>query len=245
MALRSATEGEYPGRAHPSASRPPYVACQVQAEDAVGIHESFELGSRWRAGVGRQATQQREFRYRVEVAKLNLLDVRGLNGSLQHCWQLTLSVVTIRGGPLRGGVSRAAGGRPLGLARGCCRSGAAEAPGSRPAAGRRAAMCSSLEAGGAAPYAARHPREVSGGAQPPPSSGGVRGQHLVQRPGGGFPAQGLAGPAVQLGGDRLQPVPAVHGQVGALGEVLAQQPVSPNLRLCSLADSALTCGLEG
>jgi len=30
--------------------------------------------------------------------------------------------------------------------------------------GRRAAMRSSLEAGGAAPYAARRPREVSGGA---------------------------------------------------------------------------------
>ena len=35
-------------------------------------------------------------------------------------------------------------------------------------------------------------------------------QYLIERPGGGAPAQGLAGPGVQLRGDRVQLVLAVH-----------------------------------
>ena len=69
-------------------------------------------------------------------------------------------------------------------------------------------MRSSLEAGGAAPYPARRPPGVSGGAEPPPLSrpcpgrrGGRRG--LSRACGGGVPAQGLAGPGVELGGDRV------------------------------------------
>ena len=99
--------------------------------------------------------------------------------------------------------------------------GAAEAPGAG-AAGRRAAMRSSLDAGGPAPDASAAPG-VAAAAQPPPS--GRPRQDLSQGLGRGFPAEGLAGPGVQLRRDRVQVLFAVHGQVGALGEVLAQQPV--------------------
>ena len=64
---------------------------------------------------------------------------------------------------------------------------------------------------------------MSGGVSRLLCSGG--GQVFVQRLGGGLPVQGLAGPGVQLISDVLQVLPAVHRQVGALGEVLAQQPV--------------------
>ncbi len=72
--------------------------------------------------------------------------------------------------------------------------------------------------------------------QPPPlwpwpvpgaRSGGRAGQELIQRLRGGLPAQGLAGPGIQLIGDRGQVLPAVHGQAGALGEVLAQRRTPP------------------
>ena len=62
------------------------------------------------------------------------------------------------------GAACAAGGR-LCLARGCCRPGAVEVSGVKagPQGRRRRRCVSSLEAGGAAPYAARHPPGRSGG----------------------------------------------------------------------------------
>ena len=87
-------------------------------------------------------------------------------------------------------------------------------------------MRSSLEAAGAAPYHARHPPAMSGGVgRHHDLSGCGAGQELIQRLRGGLPPQGLAGPGVELGGHFFQVLPAVHGKVGALGEVLAQQPV--------------------
>ena len=99
-------------------------------------------------------------------------------------------------------------GPALGLALGSCRPGAAEAPGSRPAVRPPPQRVrSSLEAGGAAPYHARHPPVMSGGA------GRLLAFLLLRRPGcpglrhrlgRGLPAQRLARPAVQLVGDRGQ-----------------------------------------
>jgi hypothetical protein len=55
-------------------------------------------------------------------------------------------------------------GQALGLALVSCRPGAAEVSGVQAGPqGRRTAMRSSLEAGGAAPYYARHPPVMSGG----------------------------------------------------------------------------------
>src|ERR1700735_536193 len=149
------------------------------------------------------------------------------------------SVVTISGGLLWPGAVRGQG-RALGLAVVSCRSGAAEVSGV-PAGpqGRRAAMRSSLEAGGAAPYTARRPSGGERRRQPPPLcpplapgawSGRRRGQELIQRLSRGLPAQGLARPGVQLISDRGQVLRAVHRQVRALGEVLAQQPVGVLVR---------------
>src|SRR5215471_19280093 len=56
-------------------------------------------------------------------------------------------------------------------------------------------------------------------------SGCCLSQGLVQGLGGGFPAEGLAGPGVKLRGDRVQVLAAVGGEAGAFGEVLAQQAV--------------------
>src|SRR6266702_8213573 len=102
--------------------------------------------------------------------------------------------------------------------------GAAGVPGvkTRPQAAA-SAVRSSLEAGGAAPYDARRLPGKAAAAKPPPS--GCLSQDFLQCPGRGLPAEGLAGPGVQLGGDCLQVLAAVGRQVGALGEVLAQQPV--------------------
>jgi hypothetical protein len=47
--------------------------------------------------------------------------------------------------------------------------------------------------------------------------------------GGCLPAEGLAGAAVELGGDSVQVLCAVVAQARALGEVLAQQPVDASM----------------
>jgi hypothetical protein len=49
-----------PGPPARSAGRPADVARQVQAEDAVGVHEGLELGAGRHGRVGRQVGQQRE-----------------------------------------------------------------------------------------------------------------------------------------------------------------------------------------
>jgi hypothetical protein len=50
-------------------------------------------------------------------------------------------------------------------------------------------------------------------------------EQFVQTLGWGFPVERLAWAAVEFGGDRVEVVAGVHGQVGALGEVLPQQAV--------------------
>src|SRR3954453_22193913 len=52
--------------------------------------------------------------------------------------------------------------------------------------------------------------------------GGLQVRQSLRR---GGPAQGFARAGVELGGHRDQLLKAVHPQVGALGKVLAQQPV--------------------
>jgi hypothetical protein len=142
------------------------------------------------------------------------------------------SVVTILVAGQCPGVARG-GGQAAGLPPGFLpprgRRGSGVKAGRRPSP---QAMRSSLEAGGAAPYAARRPQQVSGGASRLPLwaggpgwSGRLLGQNLVQGLRGRFPAQGLARPGVQLRGDRVQVLTAMGGQVGALRKVLAQQPV--------------------
>ena len=80
-----------------------------------------------------------------------------------------------------------------------------------------------------APSVTRHERAgrcqlIIGGLKAGAGSG-RRAEVLVQRLGGRSPIERLAGSAVQRGGDRGEVIGAVAGQVGALGEVLAQQPV--------------------
>src|SRR5665647_2532453 len=70
-------------------------------------------------------------------------------------------------------------------------------------------------------------------------TGGV--DQPLQTRGGGVPAEGLAGPIVELGGHGGQAVGVVYTQVGALGEVLPQQPVGvlvarPLPRTCLLTE---------
>src|SRR5215469_6096436 len=48
--------------------------------------------------------------------------------------------------------------------------------------------------------------------------------------GGGVPAEGFAGAAVEFGGDGGEVGGRVDGEVGAFGEVLAQQPVGVFVR---------------
>jgi hypothetical protein len=67
-------------------------------------------------------------------------------------------------------------------------------------------------------------------------TGGV--DQPLQTRGGGVPAEGLAGPLVELGGHVGQAVGVVHTQVGALGEVLAQQPVGRSY-VCQAAAGAV------
>ena len=50
-------------------------------------------------------------------------------------------------------------------------------------------------------------------------------QKALHGHGRGDPAERLAWPGVEFGGDLEQPLGRVHGQVGALGEVLAQEPL--------------------
>jgi len=47
-------------------------------------------------------------------------------------------------------------------------------------------------------------------------------QEFVEFLGGVLPVEGLPGSAVELGGDGVEVGLGVHGQVGALGEVLPQ-----------------------
>src|SRR4029453_2669606 len=56
---------------------------------------------------------------------------------------------------------------------------------------------------------------------------GLGGSRVAARlgPQRGLPAEGLAGSAVECGGDRVEVVPGVPAQVGALGKVLPQQAV--------------------
>jgi hypothetical protein len=128
-------------------------------------------------------------------------------------------------------VSRAGRGKARGLALGFLRLGGAEV--SRVKADRRPsaqAMRSSLEAGGAARMLRGSRPEVSGGVgRHHDLSGCGAGQELIQCLRGGLPAQGLAGPGVQLGSDRVQVFADVPGQGHALGEILAQQPVAAAL----------------
>ena len=53
---------------------------------------------------------------------------------------------------------------------------------------------------------------------------------LVEGFGGCLPAEGLAGSGVERGGDGVELVGRPAGQVGALGEVLAQEPVGVLVR---------------
>ena len=53
---------------------------------------------------------------------------------------------------------------------------------------------------------------------------------LVERFGGGLPAECLAGPVVERGGDCFDLFCIPPGQVGAFGEVLAQEPVGVFVR---------------
>src|SRR5512143_4328511 len=57
---------------------------------------------------------------------------------------------------------------------------------------------------------------------------------LVEGFGGGLPAEGLAGSAVERCGDRVKFRRAVSAQVGALGEVLAEQAVGVFVRAALL-----------
>lgn len=50
--------------------------------------------------------------------------------------------------------------------------------------------------------------------------------------GGGAPAQGLAESGVESVGDVVEVGSGVHGQVGAMGKYLAQQPVGAGRRSC-------------
>ena len=140
------------------------------------------------------------------------------------------SVFTICGGGA-GRVPCAAGAGPWAWPLMPAAQGPQRSPGSRPA--RRAVAAGDAQQPGgrrggpghcAAPLPGNERRR-----QPPPQVGLVRRrlavQDLGQRLGRGLPAQRLAGPAVQLVRDRGQVRRAVPGQGGALGEVLAQQPV--------------------
>ena len=72
----------------------------------------------------------------------------------------------------------------------------------------------------------RRPPDASlHGYAPVPGSGGLAVEEHGHRLGRGLPAQHLARPAVQPVSNILQVLRGVDGQVGALGEVLAQQPV--------------------
>src|ERR1022692_2313209 len=105
----------------------------------------------------------------------------------------------------------------------CVPGGALQgSPGSGPAAGGRAAARSGLEAGGAALLACAVPWDERRRSR---LRSGALGQYLAEGLGGGPPAEGLAGPGVELGGDGVQVSLAVPGQIGALGKVLAQQPI--------------------
>jgi len=76
--------------------------------------------------------------------------------------------------PVVAGCRALAGGRPWAWPVASCRPGAAEVSGVQAGPqGRRAAMRSSLEAGGAAPYAARHPYGSERRRQPPPFCSGL------------------------------------------------------------------------
>src|SRR5262245_55322368 len=154
----------------------------------------------------------------VVIMTLMALSRRGFNESSQH------GLITgVRGYPVVWWAARLAGAG-LGPARVFLPQGPQRSPGSRPAAGGRAAVRSSLDAGGAAPHNARRTSR-SAAAQPPPLSGRGRGEHVAECLCRGFPAEGLAGPGVQLRSDLVQVLAAAGGQAGALREVLAQQPV--------------------
>ena len=117
--------------------------------------------------------------------------------------------------------------------------GAAEVSGVRAAAGRPRSGCGAALRPEGGPYHARHPlfRPVSGGLRPPPCAllfprwlrrPGRPAVPPSPRPGSSSPVPCAAG---RSAGPRLgQPLRAVRGQVAALGEVLAQQPVGVLVR---------------
>src|SRR5262249_18065114 len=161
------------------------------------------------------------FWWRVQGVVATLLAVERLHGQ---------DTGADGGGP---GVARWAG-RPVAWPVVFCRPGAAEAPGSRPAAGRRRRRCAAALRPEGRPRMLRGARwVVSGGAGRlrcgpcafPAPVGLRRWPGPRPAPARGFPAQGLARPGVELRGDRIQVLAAVHRQVRAFGEVLAQQPV--------------------
>ena len=83
-----------------------------------------------------------------------------------------------------------------------------------------------------------------------PAPGGFKGssQHRLglkqssKTLGWGFPAERFAWPGVELGGDGGQIGAGVAPQVGALGEVLAQQPVGRSY-VCQAAGARSTRGI--
>ena len=75
------------------------------------------------------------------------------------------------------------------------------------------------------------------------------GEVVVEGLGGGAPAERLARPAVERGGDRGEVLGAVSGEVGASGEVLAKQPVGVLVgaslpRALRIAEVDLQAGLD-
>src|SRR5579859_5265883 len=114
---------------------------------------------------------------------------------------MSLSVVTISGGWLLR-VACAGGGQAFGLALVPAARGAAEVSGVKAGPqGRRRRRCGAALRPEGRPRMLRGTRRgMSGGVSRHGDWSGRGGQDLVQRLGGGLPAQGLAGPGVQLGG---------------------------------------------
>jgi tryptophanase len=72
---------------------------------------------------------------------------------------------------------------------------------------------------------------------------------LVKRLGWRFPAQCLARSAIERCGDRRERIGAMRAEVGALGEILAQQPIgvlvrAPLPRTLRVAEIDLDAGVD-
>ena len=84
--------------------------------------------------------------------------------------------------------------------------------------------------GAAAAHVGHEPHPAAGHRRCRQAASGGCLQRRGQQGSRGVPAEGLARPVVELGGDRGQLPGGVDAQVGALGEVLAQQPVGVLVR---------------